>query len=94
MFADPLPEGVEVGTVYRQEFALGDAEDWAKLESLDAEASVPGATCEAGDECRQTLEGTPLEPDVIEYKYYKKGIGTILEENPDTGERTELISSP
>ena len=95
MFANPLPPGVGEGTVYRQEFALGDAEDWAKLESLDATASVPesspvpGFSCATGDNCRVTGEGTPLEPDVIEHKYYKPGIGTVLETAPD-GERTEL----
>ena len=94
MFADP---SAEVGTVYRQEFALGDAEDWAKLESLDAVVSdVPytDGNCVEGDECRQTEEGTPLEPDVFEYKYYKKEIGTVLEYAPDTGERTELVNFP
>ena len=93
MYTEPLPPGVGIGTVYRQEFALGDAEDWAKLESLDAEARVPysAGNCVAGDQCRNTSEGTPLEPDVIEYKYYKPGIGTVLEYAPDTGERTALI---
>jgi hypothetical protein len=100
MFANPLPPGVGEGTVYRQEFALGDAEDWAKLESLDATASVPesspvpGFSCATGDNCRVTGEGTPLEPDVIEHKYYKPGIGTVLETAPTEtapdGERTEL----
>ena len=97
MYTDPLPQGVGVGTVYRQEFALGDAEDWAKLESLDAVVSdVPytDGNCVEGDECRQTEEGTPLEPDVFEYKYYKKEIGTVLEYAPDTGERTELVNFP
>ena len=90
MFANPLPPGVGEGTVYRQEFALGDAEDWAELENLDAVESVPAATCATGTNCRQTSEGTPLEPDVIEYKYYKPGIGTVLETTPDN-ERTELV---
>ncbi|MEJ2366281.1 MAG: hypothetical protein P8017_16715, partial [Deltaproteobacteria bacterium] len=65
----------------------------AKLENLDAEARVPysGGNCLVGDQCRNTSEGTPLEPDVIEYKYYKSGIGTVLEYAPDTGERTALI---
>jgi len=94
MYTDPLPPEVGVGTVYRQEFALGEAEDWAKLENLDAEARVrySGGNCVAGNDCRNTSEGTPLEPDVIEYKYYKPGIGTVLELAPDdTTERTELV---
>jgi hypothetical protein len=90
MYADLAKK--DIGKVYRQEFALGEAEDWAKLESLDAEARVPysGGNCVAGDKCRNTSEGTPLEPDVIEYKYYKSDIGTVLEYAPDTGERTAL----
>jgi hypothetical protein len=105
MFANPLPPGVGEGTVYRQEFLLGDAEDWAQLESLDAEVNVsdhPEFSCaqatdtEPGDNCRGTAEGTPLEPDVIEHKYYKPGIGTVLETAPTEttldGERTELVS--
>jgi hypothetical protein len=93
MFADPLPLGVGEGTYYRQEFLLGDAEDWAKLESLDARVrGVPYAdgNCVEGDNCRGTAEGTPLEPDVIEHKFYKPGFGTVLETTPD-GERTELV---
>lgn len=90
MFADP---SAELGTVYRQEFALGDAEDWAKLKRMNAIVrGLPYAdgNCAKNDECVKTEEGTPLEPDVIEYKYYKPGIGTVLEYAPDTGERTEL----
>ncbi len=38
-----------------------------------------------------TAEGTPLEPEVQENKFYVRGIGQILEMNPDTGERLELV---
>ena len=82
----------EVDDIYRQEFALGDAEDWAKVLSVDAVADVMGFSCVEGDKCVQTEEGTPLEPDFSEHKYYKPGIGLILEVNPDTGERVELVS--
>jgi len=80
----------EVGDVYRQEFLLGDAEDWAKVVRLDADESAPAADCDGG--CLQTEEGTPLESDVIENKFYKPGIGLILELNPETGERVELVN--
>jgi len=83
MYANPA-----VGDIYRQEFLLGDAEDWAKVENLTAEESVPAADCE--EECLQTEEGTPLEPDVVENKYYKLDVGLILEVNPQTGDRVEL----
>ena len=91
MFADP---SAKLETVYRQEFALGDAEDWAKLESPDAEVSnvlSPIGNCVVGrSNCIGTAEGTPLEPDVIEHKFYKPGFGTVLETTPDN-EKTELV---
>jgi hypothetical protein len=37
-----------------------------------------------------TNDFSPLEPDVVEHKYYAPGVGLILEVNPDTGERVEL----
>jgi len=79
----------EVGDIYRQEFFLGDAEDMAEVVALDAAASVP-----AGDYTNvlQTRDFTPLEPDVEEYKYYAPNVGVVLEENPETGERNELVS--
>lgn len=44
------------------------------------------------DALRLTLLAAGLEPGHIEHKYYAPGIGLILEVNPETGERTELIS--
>jgi hypothetical protein len=79
-----------VGDVYRQEFALGDAEDAARIASLSGSADVPGASCNRT--CLVTLDFTPLEPGVVERKYYAPNIGLILELDPNTGERLELIS--
>lgn len=94
MYVDLSEE--DIGKVYRQEFALGDAEDWARLEIVNAATPVivpyAAANCvEGSSHCRQTVEGTPLEPDVVEYKYYKQDYGTVLEYNPDTGEQTALV---
>ncbi len=84
MLANP-----RVYDVYRQEFALGDAEDAAEILSVDASATVPGASCQ-GD-CVLTRDFTPLEPDVDEQKYYAPGVGLILEVGPD-GDRVDLVS--
>jgi hypothetical protein len=80
-----------VGDVYRQEFFLGDAEDMGEVLSVKASASVPapGASCD-GD-CLLTRDWTPLEPDAEEEKSYAPGIGPILEVNPETKERVELV---
>jgi hypothetical protein len=77
-----------VGDVYRQEFLLGVAEDYARVVSLSGDAVVPAATCTA---CLVTGDFVPLEPDADERKFYKRGIGLILEVDRTTGERVELI---
>lgn len=84
MFAAPI-----VGEVYRQEFFLGEAEDVAAALDLGASVTVPYGSFGA---CLQTEEYTPIEPGHLEHKYYAPGVGLVLEENPETGARTELVS--
>jgi hypothetical protein len=84
MLADP-----DVGDVYRQEFLLGEAEDFAKVVSLSGNARVPAASC---SNCLVTGDFVPLEPDADERKYYKRGVGLILEIDRTSGERVELIA--
>jgi hypothetical protein len=80
-----------VGKVYRQEFALGDAEDAGEVLSTTGSESVPGASC-AGT-CLVTHDFSPLEPDANEQKFYAPGIGVILEVDVAAGgTRLELIS--
>ena len=39
-----------------------------------------------------TKEWTPLEPGVLDHKYYVRGIGTVLEQTVKGGnERNELV---
>ena len=83
MLADP-----QVGDVYRQEFLLGEAEDYARVVSLTGNATVPAASC---DNCLVTGDLVPLEPDANERKFYKRGVGLILEVDRTSGERVELI---
>jgi hypothetical protein len=84
-----MPAAPAVGDVYRQEFYLGEAEDYAEVLALDASVSVPFGDF---DECLRTFDGTPMEPDVEENKFYAKGVGVVLEADVETGERVELIS--
>ncbi len=42
------------------------------------------------DNCLETHEFTPLEPDLDEHKFYCPGIGVVLEVDQNTGKRTEL----
>jgi hypothetical protein len=63
-----------VGDVYRQEYYKGHAEDMAGILRLNGSVSVPfGAFRKA----LVTKEWTPLEPGVVEQKYYLRGIGNL-----------------
>jgi hypothetical protein len=79
-----------VGDVYRQEFSLGDAEDAAEVLDVAASATVPATSCTGT--CLVTRDFTPMEPDHVEHKYYKPGVGQILGVNLGTGVREELVS--
>ena len=78
----------EVGEVYRQEFALREAEDVAQTVLLNGTARVPAASCR--DDCIVTRDFTPIDPGMEEYKYYAPGVGLILEVGQD-GSRVELV---
>ncbi|CAN5330979.1 hypothetical protein BH24PSE2_BH24PSE2_24820 [soil metagenome] len=89
-----------VGDAYRQEFALGEAEDLVRYMSLDAVPSDdeggenPAFPC-APAGCLKTFEWNPLEPESTEFKYYLAGVGLVLavplEDGEITGEREELL---
>lgn len=78
-----------VGDVYRQEFALGNAEDLGKILSLTASTQVAAGSCQHN--CVLTQDFTPLEPGTRERKYYVPGVGLLLDVNPDTGEKEQLV---
>jgi|KBSSwiStaDraftv2_1062776.scaffolds.fasta_scaffold48479_4 hypothetical protein len=80
----------QVSDAYRQEFALGEAEDAARVLSTTASESVPAVSCDGT--CVLTEDFNLLEPDSLEHKYYAPGVGTILELDPEDGGRIELIS--
>jgi hypothetical protein len=74
---------------YRQEWAKGDAEDEARVLALDATANVPFGRFTG---LVKTADLTALEPDVLEYKYYARGIGSVYEERVAGGdERVRLV---
>lgn len=78
----------KVGDEYRQEFALGTAEDMAKVVALDQKVKVPFGSF---SNVLKTLEFSGLEPDARENKYYVPSIGNVLTVDLVTGERDELI---
>ena len=86
-----LPADPEVGMTYRQEYYEGEAEDRAEVESVDESAELAYGSFK---DVLKTKETTPLEPDLVEHKFYAKGIGVVLvlarsKEGPG---REELVS--
>jgi hypothetical protein len=86
MLADP---GNQIGKLYRQEFALGTAEDLGKVIGVNESVTAEGA---AYTGCVHTQDSTPLEPDVIENKWYAPNVGLVLTIEPEATE--ELITEP
>jgi hypothetical protein len=76
------------GETYRQEWALGEAEDMATIVTLNADVEAP---FENGQPILKVREFTPISPGAVEFKYFVPGVGFVLEENPASGERLELI---
>jgi hypothetical protein len=64
----------KVGQTYRQEYYPGEAEDMAKVQSLDESVTVPYGSF---DHVLETREWTPLEPSYDEHKYYARGVGQV-----------------
>jgi hypothetical protein len=68
--ADPQP-----GLTYREEYYAGEAEDAARVLSVDERAQVPFGRF---DHVLLTKNYTPLEPNLVEHKFYAKGVGPVL----------------
>jgi len=80
----------QVGDSYQQELAKGVAEDMAQVLNLGKSVSVPFGSF---DNCLQTKEWTPLEPGVVEHKYYAPKIGLVLViQVKGPKERVELVN--
>jgi hypothetical protein len=84
-----MPARPKVGDSYYQEYAPGAALDQATVLRLDAERTVPYGSF---DELLVTKDFTELEPDVVEHKFYARGIGVVLEKLVRGGrERVALV---
>ena len=76
-----------IGDSYQQEFYEGEAEDMAKIEATGFQVEIEDGT--TYNNCLQTLEWDPLQPDDQEYKYYTPDVGLIKEELVDGNETVE-----
>jgi hypothetical protein len=85
-----VPGHPSVGEKAQQEFFKGQAEDHFQVLSLKASVTVPYVS---SSRALRTKEWTPLEPTVLDNKYYVLGIGTVLEISlKGPVERLELFS--
>jgi hypothetical protein len=85
-----LPGDPSVGLSYRQEYYEGEAEDAAKVLSLTEHVEVPYGSF---DDVLETKDFTPLEPRLVEHKFYAKGVGPIRAVTVSGGsDREELVS--
>jgi hypothetical protein len=75
-----MPANPRVGQTGLQEFLKGHAEDHFKVLRRTRTTLL-------------TKEWTPLEPGVIDHKFYRRGVGTVLEKTVKGGdERNTLVS--
>lgn len=79
----------EVGDTYQQENSPGVVADMARIKGLNEPVTVPAGTF-AG--CLKTQEWTPLEPGSRAFKFYARGVGTVLENENSNGGPVELIA--
>jgi len=85
MPADPRP-----GLSYRQEYYKGEAEDRGSVVSLDEQAEVPSGHYRPA---LMTRDENPLEPKILEFKFFAKGVGPVLAIGVSGGaDREELVS--
>jgi hypothetical protein len=70
MPADPKP-----GMKYRQEYYEGEAEDKGEIVALDAQAEVPFGHFR---NVVMTKDTNPLEPKILEFKFYARDVGPVL----------------
>src|ERR671929_62159 len=85
-----MPAHPKVGQSGRPEFYKGHAQDHFQVVSLHATVKAPYVSSR---NALLTEEWTPLEPGVLDHKYYVRGIGTVLEQTVKGGdERNALVS--
>ena len=84
-----MPAEPEAGFSYRQEYYEGEAEDLGRIEEVGVAKSIGLGDY---DDVVVTTDWNPLEPDVVEQKWYARDVGLIYEEHIVGGDETvELV---
>jgi len=89
-----MPAHPQVGQTFQQESLKGEAEDRFRILDLATSVTTPAVSSQSA---MLTEEKTPLEPKVVDHKYYVQGIGTVKEQQvagapPGQAEGTQLVS--
>ena len=85
-----MPARPAVGVAARQEYLKGHAEDHFRVKAMNATVSTPAVSSKRA---LMTEEWSPLEPGVLEDKFYVRGVGNVLAQTVAGGnDRTELVS--
>ncbi len=86
-----VPAKPRPGLAYRQEQYTGHAEDRAAIVSLREQVEVPFGHFKPGS-VLMTKDLNPLEPKILEFKFYARGIGPVLAVGVSGGaDREELV---
>ena len=84
-----------VGDSYRQEYYVGEAEDMAEVLTLDAAGLNDAVDVPYGsfENVLLTKDWAPVEPNVLEHKYYARDVGLIGAEKVVGGseDQVELV---
>jgi hypothetical protein len=90
-----MPAHPAVGQSFQQESFKGQAEDRFRILSMATSITTPVVSSQ---NAMLTQEKTPLEPGIVDHKYYLQGIGTVKEQQvagfstPAQAEVTQLVS--
>jgi hypothetical protein len=84
-----MPADPEPGGTYRQEYYAGEAEDKGQIVSAGEQAEVPAGHFR---DVVMTKDTNPLEPKVLEFKFYAPSVGPVLAVSASGGsDREELV---
>lgn len=84
MMAEP-----EARVSYYQEWYPGAAEDMGFVVATGITVTLADGS--EYEDCVQTLDWVPLEPDALEYKFYAPSLGLVMERTVDGEEQAELV---
>jgi hypothetical protein len=85
-----MPANPRPGLSYREEYYEGEAEDTASIVSLDEQAEPPAGHFR---NLLMTRNVNPLEPKVLEFKFYARGVGPVSTVGVSGGSKLEELVS-